>query len=360
MNFFKTLWKGIKTCGIKIGKAAKFIALKIAWFFKTISIFIWKKIKSPNKLALACFYMLYTALIALTLTLVIRSTYLSVFHYILFAVSAFSTAYFVYTLVLITPKIKNGIIALMKRHKFTNKVLSNYGYRAFMTSCFSFIFNIAFVIFQLVLAIKSGSAWYYSITAYFLILSFVKGSVFFSKLKIDTYKNELKTFRLTGIMFIFLTLALSGIIVLIYMSNMAFEYAGLAIYVVAAYTFLNLALSIYNHFKSKSQNSLYIHTLKNINLAHSCFSILVLQVALFQAFSPDANKSIANALTGGAVSLAILTIGVLMIAKANKLLKQLKQGTLSTSIEINLEESKIEPQIQTPETKTQTSSKGAL
>ena len=37
-----------------------------------------------------------------------------------------------------------------------------------------------------------------------------------------------------------------GIIVLIYTSNMYFEYAGLMIYAVAAYTFYRLILAIYN------------------------------------------------------------------------------------------------------------------
>ena len=50
----------------------------------------------------------------------------------------------------------------------------------------------------------------------------------------------------------------------------------------------------------------------------------LLQVALFQAFSPESNAGIANALTGGGVSAVILVLGILMIIKANKQLKTIK------------------------------------
>jgi Na+/H+ antiporter NhaD/arsenite permease-like protein len=47
----------------------------------------------------------------------------------------------------------------------------------------------------------------------------------------------------------------------------------------------------------------------------------MLQVAMFQAFSPTSNMGIANALTGAGVSIIILVLGIFMIVKANKKLK---------------------------------------
>ena len=45
---------------------------------------------------------------------------------------------------------------------------------------------------------------------------------------------------------------------------------------------------------------------------------------MFQAFSPEYNKSIANGLTGGVVSLMILITGISMIVTANKKLKEME------------------------------------
>ena len=230
-------------------------------------------------------------------------------------------------------------------------MLESFGYRTIIFSIFSFIFNIAYVIFMGVLAFMTKSFWYISITAYYLVLILMKGNVLYFKyaerkqkkhsLNKVSLPNELEfseqnnafdpvlrqaqTFRYCGIMFLFLTVALSGIIVLVYTSNMYFEYAGLLIYVIATFTFYRLTLSIINLFKARKQDDLYVQSIRNINLASACVSIVVLQVALFQAFSPQSNTSIANALTGGAVAIIILSLGIYMIVKSTQILKAKKQ-----------------------------------
>lgn len=117
-------------------------------------------------------------------------------------------------------------------------------------------------------------------------------------------------------------LAFSGVIVLIYTTNMYFEYAGLMIYAVAAYTFFKLVRSIISAIKSRKDDDLYLQSLRNINLSATIISIIVLQVAMFQAFAPEHNQSIANGLTGGGVALIVFALGIYMIVKANKKLKQ--------------------------------------
>ena len=283
----------------------------------------WNKIKEPKGIWLALFYIAFVVIVGLTLTLVICVNEQTIIHYFLYGLSAVLMTYFVYTIVIFAPRIKQGTINLLKRHKFTNSLLENFGYRTIIFSIFSFSLNLLYVAFQGVLAIITLSAWYISITVYYLVLSILKGNIFYSMRKNNSIVKQTKTYRWCGIMFIFLTVALSGIIVLIYTSNMYFEYAGLMIYAVAAYTFYMLTFSIINIFKAKRQSNLYVQSIRNINLVTSLVSIVVLQVALFQAFSPESNTSFANGLTGGAMSALILALGIFMIVKANKTLKQL-------------------------------------
>lgn len=283
---------------------------------------VWNKINKPKGIWLFLFYITFIIVIGFTLYLVITDANQSILHYILYCVSAVLLTYFVYTIVIFTPKIKNKILELLKKHKFTNELLENFGYRTIIFSIFSMCLNVAYVVFQGILAFMTLSAWYISLTAYYLVLSILKGNVFYSKKwSHNDPIRQAKTYRWCGFMFIFLTLALSGIIVLIYTSNMYFEYAGLMIYAVAAYTFYMLTLSIINIFKARKQSDLYIQSIRNINLVTSVVSIVVLQVALFQAFSPESNTSFANGLTGGAVSIIILSLGSYMVIKANKIIK---------------------------------------
>ena len=281
----------------------------------------WNFIKKPRLWFAVIFYAVFITVVTLTLVLVITKPNQGIEHYLLYFLSATLLVYFVYTCIYYAPIIKTNFIAFMKRHKFTNKLLSNYGYRTIIFSIWSFIFNVAYLVLVGTFAIISKSAWYISITIYYLVLSLVKGNVFIQKSKNPDKISQLKTYRISGIMLILLTIALSGIIVLIYTSNMYFEYAGLMIYVFATFTFYKLGVAIYNIFKAKKQSNLYIQNIRNINLASALVSIIVLQVALFQAFSPENNTSFANGLTGAFISLIILSVGIYMIIKSNKNLK---------------------------------------
>jgi len=322
-------------------------------FFKKV----WSKLKQPKPIWLTVFYLFFALLLAGTIVLVCLEKEQTIWHFVLYCLAAISLSYCVYTIVYLAPKIKNKIISQLQKNKFTNAMLSSYGYRTIIFSIFSFSINIAYVAFMGVFAIITKSVWYISITIYYLVLISMKATVLCFKFRerkynkkldnlqnkkenlnienceievagvttlnaFDSQEKQAKALRYSGIMFIFLTLALSGIIVLIYTSNMYFEYAGLLIYAVAAFTFYKLTLAIYNLFKARKQDDQYVQSIRNINLASAMVSIIVLQVALFQAFSPASNTSFANGLTGGVVSLIILTLGIIMIVQSNKLLKK--------------------------------------
>lgn len=292
-------------------------------FFKNI----WNKIKNPHGIWLVLFYVFFTLLTAGTLVLVILVQKQTILHYILYVLASLTLAYFVYTMVIFAPKIKNNTINFLQNHKFTNKLLEDYGYRTIVFAVFSFILNIAFISLILVMAIMSKTAWYFTITVYYIVLAFMKGNVFYSKRKHDTEIKQARALRFSGIMFVVMTIVFSGVMVLIYKANHYFEYAGILIYAVAAFTFYKLTLAIFNIFKARKQNDLYIENIRNINLASALISIIILQVAMFQAFAPEQNLGYANALTGAGVSVVILILGVLMINKANKRLKDLNKNT---------------------------------
>lgn len=288
-------------------------------FFKKI----WNKIKHPHGIWLALFYIAFVIILTATLTLVFIGLSENIISYILYVLSAISLTYFVYTIVYFVPTIKNRTINFLKNYKFTNSLLENYGYRTIVFSVFTFILNVAYISFVGIFAIMSQTAWYFTITIYYIILAIMKGNVFHSKRKYGTEIKEAKAYRFCGIMFIVMTITFSGVIVLIYKQNHYFEYAGLLIYAAAAFTFYKLSLAIYNIFKARKQNDLYIQSIRNINLASALISIIILQVAMFQAFSPESNMGFANALTGAGVSVIILFLGVFMIIKSNNIIKEI-------------------------------------
>ena len=70
---------------------------------------------------------------------------------------------------------------------------------------------------------------------------------------------------------------------------------------------------------------LTVQAIRNVNLADAAVSILALQTALLGTFGSEGlNVSLFNTLTGIAVSLLSIGIGVQMIAYANTKLKEIR------------------------------------
>lgn len=285
----------------------------------------WNKIKEPHGLLLALFYIVFVITVTLTIVVLVIAPN-NFFNYFLYLGSAICLAYFVYTIFYFTPKIKAKIINILCGHSFTKAMLDNYDYRTIIFSVFSCFVNLCFVVFQGVLAVVTKSWWYITITIYYILLSFAKGLVLLSQKKYkENTLNALKTYRFVGIILTFLMLAFSGVIVLIYKSDRYFEYAGMLIYVVSAFTFYKVTLAVYNIIKAKKQNNIFTQCFRNINLSASLISLLVLQIAMFKAFSPESNTGFANALTGAGVAIIIISIGIYMIVSSTKKLKNQKE-----------------------------------
>ena len=299
---------------------------------------IWEKIKEPKILYVVLFYLLFFLVLTGTILLIIFVEEQTIFHYLLYVISATLLAYVVYTMFYYIPKIKQSIINSMNKHEFSRKLLSSYGYRAVVLGILALIINASYVIFQGIIAILSSSMWYGALTIYFLVLGIMRGSILWTKKKdfnkpySNRQSSEVKVYFSTGIMLIISTLAFSVIMFLALRENGGFEYAGLMIFVIATYTFYKLTLSIYNLFKIRKVEDLYVKSLKYVSLGESLVAIVALQMAMFHAFSPNmtlGEYQLFNGLTGGAVALVIVLIGVYMIIKARKISKNKNENLLN-------------------------------
>lgn len=286
------------------------------------------KLKKPS-IAFSIIYVIFSLLIiALTITMIVFGETNSVTAYVMYFVSAIVFSYFVYIIVFFIPKIRNLILNLLKKHKFTNELLESYGYRQVIFTVLSFVFNILFAVFQAVMAILANSIWYGALAAYYVLLSLIRGGIIVISRKKQketfTLKKQVRAYRNCGIYLVLLNVALTSAIVQMVISNQGFKYAGIMIYVMAAYTFYKLTISVINLFKLKKEKDHTIQSIINISFADSLVSILALQTALLNAFSDGANQ-LFNALTGGVVSVIIITLGIIMIVLGNKQLKNISK-----------------------------------
>lgn len=273
----------------------------------------------------------------ITFLLVLGDVYFIIFpdqlviiSYIVYALSALFLVYSVYSFRLVFKNIKDKIIRIMGKYKFTQKMMTNYKFRTIIFACCAFIINIGFAIFEATMGIMNSSIWFGALASYYIILSAVRGRnlylIYKSKSVKNVHKKSVKLYRANGYLLVLLTLVFSIAVIQMVYSTGGFEHIGMMIYVSALYTFYKITLAILNIIKAHKQDDYNVKSIRNINLADALVSIVALQTAMFHSFGTDVNTSIPNALTGGIVCILIISIGSAMIIKANQQIKINKEN----------------------------------
>ncbi len=287
-----------------------------------------EKLKNPTPLICVLSIIITVVTASLALTLVILNKSQSILAYASYALAALSLAYSVFVIIMFAPKLKESIIVALKKNKFTADILENFGYRKLVFAIWSFIFNVLYALFQAVIAVLSRSVWYGALAVYYIVLTVIRGQVVnksAKQRKLDEQESlsmQYTTYRNCGFYLVALNFALTAAVVQMVVKDMSFAYAGLMIYAMAAYAFLKLTLVIISVVKADKANDYMVKSINSISFADSLVSILALQTALLQTFGGGVGSQLFNSLTGGAVCIIIIALGVFMAIKGNKLLRE--------------------------------------
>ena len=298
---------------------------------------LWKKILNPPTWAkiLTFIVMVISAVLSLVIVaLGFENTALAIVAYILFGIAGVSLAYSVYLIIPLFPKMKASITAWMENHEFTYLLLRNFGFRTVIFAIGSFAMSLLFSGFNAYMGIANRSIWYGALAAFYIALAFIRGGVLtYHSKKIgkqkDTQNDEYvkaKVYRNSGIITLILNIALSAAIAQMIFSDAHFTYIGWTVFAYAAYAFYKITMSIISFIRAHKQTDLTVRAIRNINLVDALVSILALQTALLTMFSEEGvNISMMNTLTGIAVSVISISIGIYMIVSANKKMKELQK-----------------------------------
>ncbi len=287
-------------------------------------------LKNPKMWFVILYLILSIALI--TASIVVVSFGVNDFWaYLIYSLTAVDVIYLVYLIIYYVPKIRQACLKFAYKNRLTKEYVDNFGFRSLVSVSFSFAINGVYALFLAVMSIISGSYWYGALAIYYFALTLIRGGILFKHVrrrKIDdenTYKlNLIKSYRNCGIYLSLLTLALSGAIVQMVISNQGFRYAGTMIYLMALYAFYKLIKSIVDMTKAKRNDNYTTKSIRCVRFVDALVSILALQTAMFQAFAQDFVPYLPNSLTGGAVCLIIVVVGIIMIVNGNKQIKKFK------------------------------------
>ncbi len=283
-------------------------------------------LKRPPWFFILILYLCTISLIVLSIVSVVQG-YESFWVYIVYVLAFIFLFYSVYILVITSISMKNRIIDFLNRFKFSSSLIENYGFRTFVFSTITSILNLSYAIFMGIMAIFGKSIWYGALSIYYIMLSIIKISIltkyYNNRTHQDIHRYSIRLYRLCGILFIFLTLALSGAILQMIIFDQGFKYADLMVYAVAAFSVYKIVLSIVNLYKARKNRNYTVQSLRNINLTSAMVTLLSLQTTLLAAFSDGNQNWKFNAITGSVVCMGIVLLGVYMIIRANKSLKEI-------------------------------------
>lgn len=231
------------------------------------------------------------------------------------------------------PKIVSFFKLEKSRNKYIKAWFGNVHLRMKASLTINTIWNMAYAALQLGMGIYHKSAWFYSLAGYYMSLALIRLILAQHTLRNkpgEKKKQELKYYCLCGWIFLFVNLTISVMMFYMFKENSVVRHDEITTIAMATYTFTTLTLAIVSVIKYRKYNSPVYSASKAVSLACACVSMITLEKTMLTIFDngnmANDEKQILLCLTGGVVTLFIITMAVAMIAKSSTDLKRLRQN----------------------------------
>lgn len=240
-----------------------------------------------------------------------------ILFYVLAAVTLTASCY--YITIHIRQDIREIIKPAIAANPYTNKVTTDYRWRTILFAVPGMVSNIIFAAFNGIIGITSHSAWFGTLSAYYILLSIMRAGIVRQEREISAIKEkqehmrrEQSVYRRNSVLFLFMAVVLAGAVILLLNAQGGKDYPGLTIYAVATYTFYKIIMSTIQVIKVGKRKSPLLSITRRIGYIDACVSILTLQTAMFASFAEGEEGLIKlmNGITGTVVCLMVLSIGI--------------------------------------------------
>lgn len=256
---------------------------------------------------------------------------------ILFYVVAF------YTLVLVVvriPAIVKNVKAGVYKNRYAKEYLTDKDLRMRVSMYRGLLINLCFATFKIILGFVYNSSWLFAMAGYNVILSIMRFVVIFrSQAKglseTEERRRGLQSYNVCGWLMMLLNIAVSVIMFMVIVEKQTIEYHMIVTIGLAAFTFYCFIMAVINMVKYRDRKNPVYAAVKRIDMVKAIVSIFTLQVAMLTSFGgqngttlgaeSSVDVGLMNTLTGLAVTIAINTIGAMMIAGAKQDFKELEK-----------------------------------
>ena len=230
---------------------------------------------------------------------------------------------------------ESGFMKKFRGTKFGGRFFDDVRFRTELALYVGLFINFLYICIKLVSGICYRSLWFIALAGYYILLAVMRFILLHKgkRSAILTMETELKRYRMCGITLLIMNQALAGIVIFMVYQNEGFDYPGLLIYAMAAYSFYSVITAVINLVKFRKHGSPLLSAAKVINLVAAMVSILSLETGMLAQFGGDDDplfrKTMTGA-TGGAVCTIVIGMAVFMIWKSTKLLRAFKINNSQT------------------------------
>lgn len=217
-------------------------------------------------------------------------------------------------------------------HPVGERIMTDMKFRTHISLYGSLGINLMYVALNAVSGFFYHTAWFFVLAFYYTILAVMRFLLlrFVNRTGIGNNRfKELRRSRACGYILLTINLALSGAVLMILYQGKGYEYNGILIYVMAAYTFYITTVAIVNLVKYRKLGSPVMSMAKIISMAAALISMLSLETAMFSQFGKDMspeNQRLMIALTGAGASIVIVTMSVYSIVKNSREIKYILEN----------------------------------
>lgn len=250
-----------------------------------------------------------------------------------------------YTLVVVCARIP-GIVKKVKEgayaNKYTRTYLTDKDLRLRLSMYRGLLINFCFATFKIIMGFIYNSPWLFAMAGYNVILSIMRFIVVIRSQKkglteMEERRRGLQSYQACGWLVLLTNIAVSVIMFMVIVQKQTIEYHMIMTIGLAAFTFYCFVMAIINMVKFRERTNPVYAAIKRIDLVKAIVSIFTLQVAMLTSFggqdgttlgaeTANVNVGLMNTLTGIAVTIAINTIGAMMLAGVKKDFKEIKEN----------------------------------
>ena len=243
--------------------------------------------------------------------------------YILYGVSAYS---------LISVCIKLPAAVRMERkwlksHPKVADILKNKELHFKLGLYIEQLVNFAYGIFKIVSGVIVGSAWIGADGIYNFVQALIQLFQILRRKKSGTIRRQWQSYRFCGVLILLMHLTLIGIVFQMVNWNRVEESGEIMIIATAAFAFYKFISAIIDLAKDRKHTRPVDSSVRMLELSQAFFAIFALQAGLLHTFGTGESwEHFLNLAVGSVVCLLTVAMGIYMIRRANRELKQLQEN----------------------------------